>query len=161
MTSSSKLANYIKMLIFDENFTRMKKIFKIALLCAAVIGALVSFSSCSKDSMTNSKLIGKWQAETMTVGPVTIDYGEMLDGGEMFMTFKKGGEFVHELVSENESETVKGTWSYADGILTTTIEGENSHMTVVEVTSKQLVVSQKIVIMDQETEATLTFKKVR
>lgn len=148
------------MLTFDENFTRMKKLFKIALLCAAVIGALVSFSSCSKDSMANSKLIGKWQAETITAGGLSLDLNEMLEG-EMFFTLKKGGEFVSELVSENESETVKGTWSYADGILTTTIEGENSHMTVVEVTSKQLVVSQKIVVMDQETEATLTFKKVR
>lgn len=148
------------MLIFDENFTRMKKLFKIALLCAAVIGALVSFSSCSKDSMTNSKLIGKWQAETITAGALSIDVSKMLEG-EMFITLKRGGEFVSELVSENESETVKGTWSYADGILTTTIEGENAHMTVVEVTSKQLVVSQKGGILDQETEATLTYKKVR
>lgn len=149
------------MLIFDENFTPMKKIFKIALLCAAVIGALVSFSSCSKDSMTNSKLIGKWQAETMTVGPVTIDYGEMLDGGQLFMTFKKGGEFVNELVSENESETVKGTWSYADGILTVSADGEDLQMTVVELTSKQLVVSQQTEILDEVAEATITLKKVR
>ena len=139
----------------------MKKLFKIALLCAAVIGALVSFSSCSKDSMANSKLIGKWQAETMTVGPVTIDYGEMLDGGEMFMTFKKGGEFVHELVSENESETVKGTWSYADGILMISADGEDIQMTVVELTSKQLVVSQQTEILDEVAEATITLKKVR
>ena len=149
------------MLIFDENFTRMKKIFKIALLCAAVIGALVSFSSCSKDSMTNSKLIGKWQAETMTVGPVTIDYSEMLEGGKMFMTFKKGGEFVNELVSENESETVKGTWSCADGILMISADGEDIQMTVVELTSKQLVVSQQTEILDEVAEATITLKKVR
>lgn len=148
------------MLRFDENFTRMKKIFKIALLCAAVIGALVSFSSCSKDSMANSKLIGKWQAETITTGPLTIDFNEML-GGEMFITLKKGGEFVAELVSEKESETLMGTWLYSDGILTTNIKGEESVMTVVELTNRKLVVSQKEVIMDQETEATLTFKKVR
>lgn len=148
------------MCTFEENFTHMKKLFKIALLCAAVIGALVSFSSCSKDSMTNSKLIGKWQAETISMGGLSIDLSEMLEG-EMFITFKRGGECVYEIVAENESETANGTWSYADGILTTTIEGENSHMTVVEVTSQQLVVSQKSVIMDQETEATLTFKKVR
>lgn len=148
------------MLTFDENFTRMKKIFKIALLCAAVIGALVSFSSCSKDSMANSKLIGKWQAETITTGPLTLDFNEMLEG-EMFMTFKRSGECVAEVVAEKESETIVGTWSYADGILTTNIDGENSQMTVVDVTSKQLVVSQKGVIMDQETEVTLTFKKVR
>ena len=148
------------MLTFDENFTRMKKIFKIALLCAAVIGALVSFSSCSKDSMANSKLIGKWQAETVTTGPLTLDFSEMLEG-EMFMTFKRSGECVAEVVAEKESETIVGTWSYADGILTTNIDGENSQMTVVDVTSKQLVVSQKGVIMDQETEVTLTFKKVR
>ena len=148
------------MLTFGENFTRMKKIFKIALLCAAVIGALVSFSSCSKDSMANSKLIGKWQAETVTTGPLTLDFSEMLEG-EMFMTFKRSGECVAEVVAEKESETIVGTWSYADGILTTNIDGENSQMTVVDVTSKQLVVSQKGVIMDQETEVTLTFKKVR
>lgn len=148
------------MLTFDENFTCMKKIFKIALLCAAVIGALVSFSSCSKDSMANSKLIGKWQAETVTAGPLTLDFSEMLEG-EMFITLKRGGEFVSELVSEKESETFIGTWLYSDGILTTNIKGEESVMTVVELTNRKLVVSQKGVIMDQETEATITFKKVR
>ena len=90
----------------------------------------------------------------------SIDFNEMLEG-EMFITLKKGGEFVAELVSEKESETLMGTWLYSDGILTTNIEGEESVMTVVELTNRNLVVSQKGVIMDQETEATLTFKKVR
>lgn len=147
------------MLTFDKNFTRMKKLFKIALLCAAVIGALVSFSSCSKDSMATSKLIGKWQAETITAGALSIDVNKMLEG-EMFITFKRGGECVTEVVAENESETKKGTWSYADGILTTNIDGETSDVTVVELTDSRLVVSQKGVIMEQETESTITFKKV-
>ena len=138
----------------------MKKLFKIALLCAAVIGALVSFSSCSKDSMTNSKLIGKWQAETITAGGLSLDLNEMLEG-EMFITFKRGGECVTEVVAENESETTKGTWSYADGILTTNIDGEDSHVTVVELTNSRLVVSQKGEILGQEAESTITFKKVR
>lgn len=147
------------MLTFDENFTRMKKLFKIVLLCAAVIGALVSFSSCSKDSMAISKLIGKWQAETITAGALSIDVNTMLEG-EMFITFKRGGECVTEVVAENESETKNGTWSYADGILTTNIDGETSDVTVVELTDSRLVVSQKGVIMEQETESTITFKKV-
>lgn len=147
------------MLTFDENFTRMKKLFKIALLCAAVIGALVSFSSCSKDSIANSKLIGKWQAETITAGALSIDVNTMLEG-DMFITFKRGGECVTEVVAENESETKKGTWSYADGILTTNIDGETSDVTVVELTNSRLVVSQKGEILEQETESTITFKKV-
>lgn len=147
------------MLTFDENFTRMKKLFKIALLCAAVIGALVSFSSCSKDSIANSKLIGKWQAETITAGALSIDVNTMLEG-DMFITFKRGGECVTEMVAENESETKKGTWSYADGILTTNIDGETSDVTVVELTNSRLVVSQKGEILEQETESTITFKKV-
>ena len=138
----------------------MKKLFKIALLCAAVIGALVSFSSCSKDSMTNSKLIGKWQAETISMEGLSIDVKEVLEG-EMFMTFKKGGEFVADVVSEDESETSKGTWSCADGILTISVDGENLQMTVVEVTSKQLVLSQQTEILDKVAEATITLKKVR
>ena len=148
------------MCTFEENFTRMKKLFKIALLCAAVIGALVSFSSCSKDSMANSKLIGKWQAETISMGGLSMDFSEMLEGN-MFMTFKRGGECVAELVAEKESETIVGTWSYADGILTTNIDGEDSHVTVVELTNSRLVVSQKGEIMGQEAESTITFKKVR
>ena len=147
------------MLTFDENFTRMKKLFKIALLCAAVIGALVSFSSCSKDSIANSKLIGKWQAETITAGALSIDVNKMLEG-DMFITFKRGGECVTEVVAENESETKKGTWSYADGILTTNIDGETSDVTVVELTNSRLVVSQKGEILEQEAESTITFKKV-
>ena len=138
----------------------MKKLFKIALLCAAVIGALVSFSSCSKDSMTNSKLIGKWQAETISMEGLSIDVKEVLEG-EMFMTFKKGGEFVADVVSEDESETSKGTWSCADGILTISVDGEDLQMTVVELTSKQLVLSQQAEILDQVAEATITLKKVR
>ena len=137
----------------------MKKLFKIALLCAAVIGALVSFSSCSKDSIANSKLIGKWQAETITAGALSIDVNTMLEG-DMFITFKRGGECVTEMVAENESETKKGTWSYADGILTTNIDGETSDVTVVELTNSRLVVSQKGEILEQETESTITFKKV-
>ena len=148
------------MLTFDENFARMKKLFKIALLCAAVIGALVSFSSCSKDSMTNSKLIGKWQAETITAGSLSIDLTEKLEG-EMFITFKRGGECVREVVGENGSETTNGTWSYADGILTTNIGGETSDVTVVELTYSRLVLSQKGEILGQEAESTITFKKVR
>lgn len=147
------------MLTFDENFTRMKKLFKITLLCAAVIGALVSFSSCSKDSIANSKLIGKWQAETITAGALSIDVNKMLKG-DMFITFKRGGECVTEVVAENESETKKGTWSYADGILTTNIDGETSDVTVVELTNSRLVVSQKGEILEQEAESTITFKKV-
>lgn len=150
----------MKMCTFEENFTRMKKLFKIALLCAAVIGALVSFSSCSKDSMANSKLIGKWQAETISMGGLSIDLSEMLEG-EMFITFKRGGECVSEIVAENESETANGTWSYADGILTTNIGGEASDVTVVELTNSRLVVSQKGEILEQEAESIITFKKVR
>ena len=138
----------------------MKKLFKIALLCAAVIGALVSFSSCSKDSMANSKLIGKWQAETITMGGFSMNFSEMLEGN-MFMTFKSSGECVAELVAEKESETIVGTWSYADGILTTNIDGEASHVTVVELTNSRLVVSQKGEILEQEAESIITFKKVR
>ena len=138
----------------------MKKLFKIALLCAAVIGALVSFSSCSKDSMTNSKLIGKWQAETISMEGLSIDVKEVLEG-EMFMTFKKGGEFVADVVSEDESETSKGTWSCADGILTISVDGEDLQMTVVELTSKQLVLFQQTEILAPVAEATLTLKKVR
>ena len=48
-----------------------------------------------------------------------------------------------------------------DGILTTKVEGGEAVMTVVELTNSKLVVSQKGVILDQETEATLTLKKVR
>ena len=138
----------------------MKKLFKIALLCAAVIGALVSFSSCSKDSMTNSKLIGKWQAETISMEGLSIDVKEVLEG-EMFMTFKQGGEFVADVIFEDESETSKGTWSCADGILTISVDGEDLQMTVVEVTSKQLVLFQQTEILAPVAEATLTLKKVR
>ena len=80
---------------------------------------------------------------------------------EMFITFKRGGECVSEIVAENESETANGTWSYADGILTTNIGGEASDVTVVELTNSRLVVSQKGEILEQEAESTITFKKVR
>jgi hypothetical protein len=109
--------------------------------------------------MANSKLIGKWQAETISMGGLSIDVNTMLEG-EMFITFKRGGECVSEVVAENVSETKKGTWSYADGILTTNIDGETSDVTVVELTNSRLVVSQKGEILEQETESTITFKKV-
>lgn len=148
------------MLTFDENFTRMKKIFKIALLCAALAGALACFSSCSKDGIAINKLIGKWKAETMSMGGVTIDYEEIAGGG-MFITFQRDGLYVAESTFQGQTQTESGTWEYSDDVLTTTINGEESLFNVVELKASEMVLSQENDIDGKKVEVVLTLNKVK
>ena len=148
------------MLTFDENFTRMKKIFKIALLCAALAGALACFSSCSKDGIAINKLIGKWKGETMSMGGVTIDCDEIADGG-MFITFQRDGLYVTESTFQGQTLTESGTWEYSDDVLTTAINGEESHYNVVELKASKMVLSQENDINGEKVEMVWTLNKVK
>ena len=138
----------------------MKKIFKIALLCAALVGALACFSSCSKDGIAINKLIGKWKAETMSIGGVTIDYDEIADGG-MFITFQRDGLYVVESTFQGQTQTESGTWEYSDDVLTTTINGEESLLNVVELKASEMVLSQENDINGEKVEVVLTLNKVK
>ena len=138
----------------------MKKIFKIALLCAALVGALACFSSCSKDGIAINKLIGKWKAETMSMGGVTIDYDEIADGG-MFITFQRDGLYVVESTFQGQTQTESGTWEYSDDVLTTTFNGEESLFNVVELKASEMVLSQENDIDGEKVEVVLTLNKVK
>ena len=148
------------MLTFDENFTRMKKLFRVALLCVALAGALACFSSCSKDGIAINKLIGKWKAETISMGGVTIDYDEIADGG-MFITFQRDGLYVTESTFQGQAHTESGTWEYSDDVLTTAINGEESLYNVVELKASKMVLSQEDDINGEKVEMVLTLNKVK
>ena len=138
----------------------MKKLFKIALLCAALAGALACFSSCSKDGIAINKLIGKWKAETISMGGVTIDNDEKADGG-MFITFQSDGLYVAESTFQGQTQTESGTWEYSDDVLTTTINGEESLFNVVELKASKMVLSQENDINGEKVEMVLTLNKVK
>lgn len=139
----------------------MKKIFKIALLCAAVIGALVSFSSCSKDSMANSKLIGKWQAESMSLGEgLSLNFAE-IEGAAMYLTFHRDGTYLSEMIDGEDQEVAAGTWEYTDGVLKTVAKGVETLVTVSELTISKLVIVYENKLGEETLKTTLTLKKVR
>lgn len=137
----------------------MKKIFRIALLCAALAGALACFSSCSKDSLAVTKLVGKWQVETMTLGGLPISIAEM-EGVAMYLTFHRDGTYLTEMIDKEDSEVTTGTWEYADGVLKTTVGGVETHATVSELTVSRLVITSESLAGEEPLTSTLTLKKV-
>lgn len=147
------------MLTFDENFTRMKKIFKIALLCAALVGALACFTSCSKDSLAINKLVGKWQVETMTLGGLPISIAEM-EGVALYLTFHRDGTYLLEMIDKEDRKVSTGTWEYADGVLKTIVEGVETLATVSELKISRLVITAEILTEGEPLTTTITLKKV-
>ena len=147
------------MLTFEENFTRMKKIFKIALLCAALVGALACFSSCSKDGIAINKLIGKWKAETLTLGGLPISIAEM-EGAALYLTFHRDGTYLLEMIDKEDRKVSTGTWEYADGVLKMIVGEVETHATVSELTVSRLVITAEILTEGEPLTTTITLKKV-
>lgn len=137
----------------------MKKIFRIALLCAALAGALACFSSCSKDSLAVTKLVGKWKVETMTLGGLPISIADM-EGVAMYVTFHRDGTYLTETINKEDSEVTTGTWEYADGVLKTIVGGVETLATVSELTISRLVITSESLEGEEPLTTTLTLKKV-
>ena len=137
----------------------MKKIFRIALLCAALAGALACFSSCSKDSLAINKLVGKWQVETMTLGDLPISIAEM-EGVAMYLTFHRDGTYLTEMIEKEDSEVTTGTWEYADGVLKMIVGEVETLATVSELKISRLVITTESLAGEEPLTTTLTLKKV-
>ena len=137
----------------------MKKIFRIALLCAVLAGALACFSSCSKDSLAINKLVGKWKVETMTLGGLPISIADM-EGVAMYLTFHRDGTYLTEMINKEDSEVTTGTWEYADGVLKTTVGGVETLATVSELKISRLVITTESLEGEEPLTSTLTLKKV-
>ena len=137
----------------------MKKIFRIALLCAALVGALACFTSCSKDSLAINKLVGKWQVETMTLGGLPISIADM-EGVAMYLTFHRDGTYLTEMIDKEDREVATGTWEYADGVLKMIVGEVEAHATVSELTVSRLVITAESLDGEEPLTTTLTLKKV-
>ena len=137
----------------------MKKLFRVALLCVALAGALACFSSCSKDSLAVTKLVGKWQVETMTLGGLPISIAEM-EGVAMYLTFHRDGTYLTEMIDKEDSEVTTGTWEYADGVLKMIVGEVETHATVSELTVSRLVITTESLAGEEPLTTTLTLKKV-
>ena len=137
----------------------MKKIFRIALLCAALVGALACFTSCSKDSLAINKLVGKWQVETMTLGGLPISIADM-EGVAMYLTFHRDGTYLTEMIDKEDREVTTGTWEYADGVLKMIVGEVEAHATVSELTVSRLVITAESLDGEEPLTTTLTLKKV-
>lgn len=137
----------------------MKKLFRIALLCAALVGALACFTSCSKDSLAINKLVGKWQVETMTLGGLPISIADM-EGVAMYLTFHRDGTYLTEMIDKEDREVTTGTWEYADGVLKMIVGEVEAHATVSELTVSRLVITAESLDGEEPLTTTLTLKKV-
>lgn len=137
----------------------MKKLFRIALLCAALVGALACFTSCSKDSLAINKLVGKWQVETMTLGGLPISIADM-EGVAMYLTFHRDGTYLTEMIDKEDREVTTGTWEYADGVLKMIVGEVEAHATVSELTVSRLVITAESLDGEEPLTSTLTLKKV-
>lgn len=138
----------------------MKKLFRVALLCAALVGALACFSSCSKDSLAINKLIGKWQAETMSLGEgLSLNFAEM-EGAAMYLTFHRDGTYLSEMTDGEDQEVKAGTWEYTDGVLKIVADGVETLVTVSELTISKLVIAYENTLGEETIKTSLTLKKV-
>ena len=127
----------------------MKKIINLFVAAFAVLALSVGFTSCDKDSIAESKLLGTWKTEkqvvSMTLEGVEISETITLEQGDedMFktLTFTSDGNVV-AIFKNGETDTA--TWEYSDGklILTTEDSGAVSlDFNVDELTRKSLVIS--------------------
>ena len=127
----------------------MKRIFNILIVPFAVLALSVGFTSCDKDSIAESKLLGTWKTEkqvvSMTLEGVEISETITLEQGDedMFktLTFTSDGKVV---ATYKNGETDTAIWEYSGGklILTTEDSGSvNLEFNVEELTKKVLVIT--------------------
>ena len=90
----------------------MKKLFKVILLAAATMLAVISISSCVAEDVTKLRVRGEWQVLTVTIGDEAEDKTE----SGIYCKFDKGGAFS---VREGESAYVDvATWGIEGTVLT-------------------------------------------
>ena len=90
----------------------------------AVIAAVLSFTSCEKDS--ENSIVGTWYATTAEISmdgvKMEVDISER--GGDIEFTFKKDGTGYITTYDDEGSETSNLTYSVSGNMLTLTADGE-------------------------------------
>ena len=127
----------------------MRKIINLFVAAFAVLALSVGFTSCDKDSIAESKLLGTWKTEKQVVSMTNegVEFSETItleQGDEdMFktLTFTSDGKVV---ATFKNGETDTAIWEYSGGklILTTEDSGSvNLEFNVEELTQKGLVIT--------------------
>ena len=145
----------------------MKRIVSFFIAAFAMLAISAGITSCDKDSIAVAKLLGTWKTEKMVVlmthegkeissETITLDKGD----NDMFktLTFISDGNVV---ATFKDGEVDNGTWEYSDDVLTTTINGEESHYNVVELKASKMVLSQENDINGEKVEMVWTLNKVK
>jgi hypothetical protein len=142
---------------------------------------LFAFAACKKDKEeeTREKLLtsGRWQVSAMTIDPgipfggvtITDYYNSTLYPAcvkDDFVTFNANGTLV---VDEGATkcdlsapQTVSGTWTFNSDktIITTTIEGESSSVTILELTKSSMKGRYSEEIDGVQYNLTITYRKI-
>ena len=91
----------------------------------AVIAAVLSFTSCEKES--ENSIVGTWKATTaeMSMDGIKMEVDISERGGNIEFTFKKDGTGSITTYNEEGSATSNLTYSISGNMLTLTAEGES------------------------------------
>ena len=112
----------------------MKTKFNLLFAASALLALSLGFSSCSKDDDKNESIVGSWKysASTADIKTNNIAYDALLSsaitvgfnasGKDIVLTFNADGTFEENDPVEG---TVKGTYTYSNGVLTSTYEDED------------------------------------
>ena len=143
----------------------MKKIFTKLLVLLVVVASGMVLTGCEKNNQKN--LIGRWKLVSNDV--------EYKNGGDvekmtvplqysMIWEFTADGTAIQTMEEEGEIDTVTGSYTFENNIITMNDDGDVVQMVVKELTSKKLVVERS----ESEIEdgirytitTTLTFEKM-
>ena len=144
----------------------MKK--HVKFLCKTFVFALVlSVMSCTKYSVDENQLVGRWQSESYKYteydknGHPVLDVTYRTPIFLVTMELNADGTGIWVDNSEGLDSVDEGSWSLSDKKLTITMSAlDIDTFDVVSVTSKELVLSGKEVYDDLTIEYKLHFKKI-
>ena len=127
-----------------------------AVFCAAV-AMILSFSSCSKDSVKEKKLVGKWKRESYKYyeydkdGNVVYEESEYYTGDDYHVfDFNEDGSGFMITSDEGDMDSTPCTWVLVEGKLTVTVKigSYSDNMTF----ALESVSATKAVLVDSEVE---------
>jgi hypothetical protein len=91
----------------------------IVLTLAAAVG--VATLGCDSSDSSSDSLVGSWRATTFNGQPIE-------DGLALAITFNNDGSYVATTTVQGVTDTERGTWSIANGILTTVHQGRTEQV---------------------------------
>ena len=136
----------------------MKTLFRFFAVFCAAVAMILSFSSCSKDSVKEKKLVGKWKSESYKYyeydkdGNVVYEESEYYTGDDYYVfDFNEDGSGFMITSDEGDIDSTPCTWVLVEGKLTVTVKigSYSDNMTF----ALESVSATKAVLVDSEVES--------